>query len=248
MNMVGTDWIRGSNPRENQNVVLQRKHMNIGVAHNNKHVYIHKHHGQNLDSTSTSTTFTLSMCISEIFQAFNKYRISMNVEEQCEKVDDAVSSQWSVHDRLEHSIMMNLRHSETFQANADLLDRSQHSNTTNIRELNLALSANIGFEDRVQKSEQELHRVKNELMQLRRMVNVEKVDGQQQVVFSIEGQQKLVAAIRDSRRFHMSLPTGGWGSQTSGRNRDLLDLEQALQTEFASLVFTADDFSRATQL
>ena len=249
MNMVGTDWIRRSNPRENQNVVLRREHIDIGVAHDEQIcVYTQARQSEFGFHFDFNNIHTFHVHIGNIPSFQQKYHTSMSVEEQCEKVDDVVLAQWSMHDRLEHCMMMNLRHAETFQANADLLDRSQHSNTTNIKELNEALSANIGFEERVQKAEQELKRVKNELMQLRRLVLVKKIEGQQQVVLSDDGQNKLMAAIRDSRRFHMSLPSGGWGSHPSSHNRDQIELEQALQNEFAGIVFTASDFSQGTQL
>ena len=172
---------------------------------------------------------------------------NMNTEEEHEGVDNSAVSDWSTKARLGNALASNVRLAEAHQAVSQLLDTVQSANNFYLNEHKEAITDNIKMERRLHKAEQDLDRAKTEIIQLRRYVLLTPVRGTR-VVLSEAGQNKITTTLRDSGRFQLSLPSGGWGHHTNHHGHDPVETDRLLNNELAGIVFDAKDFLRGMQL
>jgi len=172
---------------------------------------------------------------------------NVSTEEEHERVDDSVASDWSTKARLGNALALIVRLTEANQAVSQLLDTAQSNNNFYLTERKEAITANIDMERRLHKAEQDLDLAKTEVIQLRKCVLLTPVGGTR-VVLSKVGQNKITTTLRDSGRFQLSLPTGGWGHHTNHHNHDPGEMDRLLNNELAGVVFDANDFSQGTRL
>ena len=169
----------------------------------------------------------------------------INTEEEREEADDSVASAWTTKARLGSALALNVRFAEAHQATAQLLDTAQNSNCLYLTERKEMIEKNIDMERELYKAKQDLELLNTEVLQLRQCVLLTPVR-ETRVVLSEAGRNKVTIALRDSGRFQLSLPTGGWGHHANHQNNNSGGLDQLMNNELASIVFNTTDFSQGT--